>query len=178
MRPPSSTPQRQQFVQIAYHVADLDEAMPRFARLMGIGPFLVRRHIGLSPVSYRGAAGELDISAAHVQAGPVQVELVTQHCGNRSAFRDMFGPGEEGLHHVALFPEDYEAMIAHYRSLGNEVATELVTPEGRGASYVDTVATLGHMVEVYRVNESLFDFYGAVSDAARDWDGKTIAIEV
>lgn len=178
MRPPSSTPQRQHFVQIAYHVADLDEAMPRFARLMGIGPFLVRRHIGLSPVSYRGSPSALDISAAHAQAGPVQVELVQQHCDNSSAFRDVFAPDEEGLHHVAIFPEDYEAMIAHYREQGHYVATELVTPEKRGAAYVDTVAALGHMVEVYRVNETLHDFYSAVADAARDWDGKSIAIEV
>ncbi len=178
MRPPSSTPQRQHFVQIAYHVADLDEAMPRFARLMGIGPFLVRRHIGLSPVSYRGSPSALDISAAHVQAGPVQVELVQQHCDNPSAFRDMFTPEDEGLHHVALFPEDYEAMVAHYRGQGHEIATELITPEKRGAAYIDTVAALGHMVEVYRPNESLYEFYQTVALAACDWDGETIAIEV
>ncbi|ANU08422.1 VOC family protein [Paraurantiacibacter namhicola] len=178
MTPQPSTPGRQHFVQVAYHVADIDEAMPRFAQLMGIGPFLLRRHIGLDPVSYRGKPSALDISAAHAQAGPVQIELVMQHCGNPSAFRDMFGPDEEGVHHVALFPENYDAMLAHYLALGHEVSTELVTPEKRGAAYVDTVAALGHMVEVYRVNQSLHDFYRAVADAAREWDGNTIAIEV
>jgi len=178
LRPPFSTPQRQHFVQIAYHVADIDEAMPRFARMMGIGPFLVRRHIGLDPVSYRGQPSSLDISAAHAQAGPVQIELVMQHCDNPSGFRDMYSANEEGLHHVALFPHDYDAMNAHYRALGHKVATELMTPEKRGAAYVDTVAALGHMIEVYRVNETLYDFYRAVADAAQDWDGKTIAIEV
>ena len=178
MRPPSSTPQRQHFVQIAYHVADIDQAMPRFARMMGIGPFLVRRHIGLDPVSYRGQPSALDISAAHAQAGPVQIELVMQHCDNPSAFRDMFSANEEGLHHVALFPENYDAMIAHYRAQGHQVATELVTPEKRGAAYVDTVATFGHMIEVYRVNETLYDFYHAVAEAAQDWDGSELVIEV
>ncbi|WFL77766.1 VOC family protein [Altererythrobacter arenosus] len=178
MRPPSSTPERQHFVQVAYHVADIDEAMPRFARMMGIGPFLVRRHIGLEPVSYRGEPSALDISAAHAQAGPLQIELVMQHCSNRSAFRDMYAASEEGLHHLALFPENYDAMIAHYRAQGHEVATELVTPEKRGAAHIDTTAALGHMVEVYRVNETLYDFYRAVADAARDWEGETIAIEV
>ncbi|WP_299194001.1 VOC family protein [uncultured Erythrobacter sp.] len=173
-----STPQRQNFVQIAYHVADLDEAIPRFARLMGIGPFLVRRHIPLKQVRYRGSASVLDISAAHAQAGPVQVELITQHCRNPSAFRDMYEPDEEGLHHVALFPEDYDAMIDHYHGQGHHITTELVTAEKRGAAYVDTNATLGHMVEVYRVNETLYDFYRAVAEAARDWDGITMKIEV
>ncbi len=178
MRPAASRPERQHFVQMAYHVADIDEAIPRYAALLGIGPFLIRRHIRLNPVSYRGLPSTLDISAAHAQAGPVQIELVTQHCANPSAFRDMFAPNEEGLHHTALFPEDYDVMITHYRQQGCEVATELVTPERRGASYIDTVASLGHMVEVYRVNESLFSFYEAVADAARDWDGKKLAIEV
>lgn len=178
MRPPLSSPGRQHFVQVAYHVADIDEAMPRFAALLGIGPFLVRRHIGLSPVSYRGRPVTLDISAAHAQAGPVQIELVMQHCANPSAFRDMYAPDEEGVHHLALFPESYDAMVSHYRDRGCDIATELVTAEQRGAAYVDTVASLGHMVEIYRVNQSLHDFYAAVADAARIWDGRTLAIEV
>ncbi|MFN2100011.1 VOC family protein [Altererythrobacter sp. MF3-039] len=178
MRPPSSTPDRQYFVQNAYHVADVDEAMPRFAKLLGVGPFLIRRHIGLTPVTYRGASTSLDISAAHVQAGPIQIELVMQHCDNPSAFRDMYSPEKEGLHHVAIFPSDYNAMIDHYRQQGHQVATELVTPEKRGAAYIDTVATLGHMVEIYRVNESLYEFYQAVTDAAKHWDGQQLAIEI
>ncbi|TNE49110.1 MAG: VOC family protein [Sphingomonadales bacterium] len=178
MRPQLSTPQRQHVAQVAYHVADIDEAMPRFAKLLGIGPFLVRRNIGLNPVHYRGEPSALDISAAHVQAGPIQIELVMQHCLNPSAFRDMFAPDREGIHHVAIFPENYDEMVAHYVSQGHQVATELVTPEKRGAAYVDTVATLGHMVEVYRANESLFEFYEAVSHAAESWDRTQLFIEV
>ena len=68
-------------------------------------------------------------------------------------------------------------MVSHYRALGYEVATELVTPEKRGAAYVDTVAALGHMVEIYRVNETLYDFYAMIADAARDWDGQNLVIE-
>lgn len=178
MRPPSSTPDRQYFVQNAYHVADIDEAMPRFANLLGVGPFLVRRYISLNPVTYRGSPTSLDISAAHVQAGPIQIELVMQHCGNPSAFRDMYAADQEGLHHVAIFPHDYNVMVDHYRHLGHEVATELVTPEKRGAAYIDTAATLGHMVEIYRVNETLYEFYQAVMDAAKHWDRRRLVIEM
>lgn len=177
MQPVLSTPERQRFVQIAYHVADIDEAISRYSRTLGVGPFIVRRHIGLDPVSYRGSPSSLDISAAHVQAGPVQIELVMQHCDNASAFRDMYAPDQEGVHHVALFPEDYNAMIAHYVDQGFEVATELVTPEKRGAAYVDTTRALGHMIEVYRVNDSLFEFYEQVREAVENWDGTTLAIE-
>ena len=165
-------------VQTAYVVADLDEAIPRWHRLFGLGPFIVRRHIRLTQTRYRGRAMPLDISAAHVQSGDMQIELVCQHNPEPSAFRDMFAPGEEGLHHVAMFPEDYATTVAHYESLGFPVATELVTGEGRGAAYMDTRAAMGHMLEVYRVNESLHAFYRLIAEAARDWDGRRLIVEV
>lgn len=178
MRLPLSTPQRQHFVQTAYHVRDLDEAIERYHHILGIGPFIVRRHIALDQVLYRGRPVSLDISAAHAQAGPVQIELVTQHCDNPSTFRDCFAPDEEGLHHVALLPEDHAAMVAHYKAQGFEPATDLVTVEKRGATYVDTAAVLGHVVEIYRVNQSLLDFYALIADAAHQWDGRQLMIEL
>jgi catechol 2,3-dioxygenase-like lactoylglutathione lyase family enzyme len=175
--PQVSSVARQRFVQNAYHVADIDEAIDRWHRRFGLGPFIVRRHVAMDSVFYRGAPAELDISAAHVQAGAVQVELVMQHGDAPSAFRDMFAADEEGLHHVALFPEDHDAMVAHYRANGFDIATDIVTSEGRGAAYVDTRAALGHMIEIYRVNQSLFDFYAEISAAADRWDGRTLKIE-
>jgi hypothetical protein len=173
-----SSPERQSIVQLAYHVGDLDGAMERWRRTMGIGPFLVRRHIALDKVLYRGAASTLDISAAHAQSGDIQIELIQQHCSAPSAFRDMFAEGEEGLHHVALFPEDHQEMVAHYNRLGYATATDLITAEKRGAAYVDTRSMLGHMVEIYRVNDSLIQFYEAIAKASDGWDGERLAIEV
>jgi hypothetical protein len=174
---PFSTPARQHFVQNAYYVCDLDEAIDRYHRLLGIGPFIVRRHIALDRVLYRGAPSSLDISAAHVQAGAVQIELVTQHCPSPSTFRDRFAMGEEGLHHVALLPEDHGAMVAHYEACGFAAVTDLVTAELRGATYMDTATALGHAVEVYRVNQSLLDFYALIAKAAQDWDGRQLKVE-
>lgn len=178
MTVPFSRPGRQFFVQNAYHVADIDAAIGRWHEATGAGPFLVRRHIALHDVRYRGTPSTLDISAAHVQVGPVQVELVMQHCDARSTFRDMFDATTDGFHHVAVFPEDHDAMVAHYEALGYPAATDFVTGEGRGATYLDTRPLLGHMLEVYRVNDSLIDFYARIADAARDWDGRQLVIEV
>ncbi|WP_160119266.1 VOC family protein [Sphingosinicella microcystinivorans] len=174
---PFSSAARQRFVQNAYHVGDLDEAIMRWHRLFGIGPFIVRRNIALGSVHYRGAPSELHISAAHAQAGPVQIELIVQHCDTPSTFRDMYKGGEEGIHHVALFPEDHDAMVAHYAAQGCAVTTDIVTAEGRGASYVDCRQQIGHMIEIYRVNQSLFDFYDTIADAAARWDGRQLVIE-
>jgi len=165
-------------VQTAYVVADLDAAILRWHRAFGVGPFIVRRHIRLTQTFYRGQPMPLDISAAHVQSGDMQIELVCQHNPEPSAFRDMYAPGEEGIHHVAMFPQDYADTVAHYEAAGFPLATELVTGEQRGPAYMDTRSLMGHMLEVYRVNDSLHAFYRLIADAARDWDGRELVIEV
>ena len=146
---------RHRTIQNAYFVNDLDAAIERWHRLWNIGPFIVRRHIALPDVRYRGRPSTLDISAAYVQAGDIMVELVTQHDATPSAFREMFAPGEEGFHHVAVIPDDYDGLLAHYTAQGFDVVTELRTASGRGAAYVDTRAQLGHMVEVYWPSDGL-----------------------
>ena len=165
-------------IQNAYYVVDLDQAIERWHRVWGIGPFYVRRHIVLPQVSYRGAPAELDMSAAYVQAGALQVELVTQHNDAPSAFRDAFAPGQEGLHHVAVIPDDYHRLLAHYAALGYPVATELRTAAGRGAAYVDTRPMLGHMTEVYLPNDNLNALYREVAAGAAAWDRRVLRIEV
>ena len=108
-----SEPGRQHFVQLAYHVADLDDAIERWHATTGIGPFFLRRHIPLANVCYRGEPSKLEIGAAMAQSGDMQIELIQQHCDTPSAFRDMFRRTEEGLHHVAIAPSDEVAMLNH-----------------------------------------------------------------
>lgn len=167
-----------QLIQNAYVVDDIDAAIERWHALWGIGPFFVRRHIDMPHVTYRGAASSIDMSAAYVQAGPVQVELVQQHCGAPSAFRDMFAPGQQGLHHVAMIPDDYQRVLAHYAAQGFPVAAEIRTAGGRGAAFVDARPMLGHMVEVYMPGEGIPALYRRVADAAASWDRRQLKIEL
>jgi hypothetical protein len=169
---------RHRTIQNAYFVADLDAAIDRWHARWGLGPFFVRRHIALPQVRYRGMEASLDISAAYVQAGDIMVELVTQHDDAPSAFREMFGAGQEGFHHVAVVPDDYDTLLARYAEAGFEVVTELRTASGRGAAYVDTRAWLGHFVEVYWPSEGLSRLYRDVAAAAAGWDGRNLRIEV
>ena len=165
-------------IQNAYVVNDIDEAIRRWHELWGIGPFFVRRHIAMPYVRYRGSPSQLDISAVYVQAGPIQVELVQQHCDSPSAFRDMYPRGREGFHHVAVMPDDYPQMLDHYAARGFPVATELKTAGGRGAAFVDTRAMLGHMIEVYVPSAGLEELYRMVAQAAASWDRRQLTIEL
>lgn len=170
--------ERLKIVQNAYFVQDLDKAIERWHTAFGLGPFIVSRHLKLDGSFYRGVSMPLDISAAFVQSGDVQIELLCQHNPEPSAFRDMFAQGEEGLHHVAVFSDDYDQVISAYKARGFAVASEIMVGEGLGAAFIDTRVLLGHMLEVYRVNDGLHAFYRLVADTARDWDGRTLIIDV
>lgn len=164
-------------IQNAYYVTDIDSGIERFHQLWGLGPFFVRRHISLENVTYRGTSAELDISAAYTQSGDLMIELVTQHNDAPSTFRDMYAANETGFHHVALSFGDHDARVAHYNGLGFESATHFITDEGRGATYLDTTATCGHMTEIYVVNDSLKQLYAEVRSASENWDGQSLCIE-
>jgi hypothetical protein len=165
-------------VQNAYVVDDLDAAVDQWHAALGLGPFFMRRHLCLDRVLYRGRPARLDFSAAYVQAGPIMIELVQQHDDEPSAFRDMFARGQHGLHHVAIVPDDYEACVAGFGGLGCPVVTEMHARAGRGAALVDTRALLGHMTEVYFPTSGLQRLYAEVAQAARQWDGRQLRIEV
>ena len=167
----------QNIIQNAYFVNDIDAAIDRWHALWGIGPFLVRRHIVFQSVTYRGASASIDLSAAFAQAGPVQIELIAQHDESPSAFHDMFAPGTEGLHHVAIMPDNYAQTIAHYARLGYPVAGEVHSAGGRGAAFVDTRPLLGHMTEIYVPGEGIAQLYRDVAAAAATWDRRQLRIE-
>ena len=165
-------------VQLAYHVPDPVEAATRLARDHGWGPFYLMEHIALETVRYRGSPGRFDHTSAYGQAGEMMVELIMQHDDSPSAFRDAFPPGAEGLHHVAIMPEDYRATVDRFVAMGYPVATELRTRSGRGASFVDTRPMMGHMVEIYPVSDGVLGLYRRVADEAARWDGRTLKIEL
>ena len=165
---------QQRIIQNAYYVPNLDQGIARFNALWGLGPFFVRRHIELRNVTYRGAPAELDISAAYAQSGGLMIELVTQHNDAASTFRDRFAAHETGFHHVALDFADHDERVAQFSAEGFEPVTSLVTSEGRGATCVDTTVLLGHVTEIYRVNDSLKQLYADVRAAAESWDGKQL----
>ena len=172
-------PGTQHIIQTAYVVNDLDHAIERWHGLWGIGPFFVRRHMQFASVTYRGAPGSLDQSVAYVQAGDTMVEFICPHGDAPNAFRDVFAPGEEGLHHIAMSqPEDYAAMLAHYTGKGFPVAMEVRTLAGRGAAFIDTRPMLGHMTEIYVPSEGLTNLYREVAAGAANWDHKQLKIEV
>lgn len=162
-------PAANSIIQMAWVVADLDEAMLRWFRVNGTGPFLVNRHIKVGESCYRGRAQAVDFSVAMAQAGGVQVELIQQHDASPSHYRDTVPPGAEAFHHVAILPDDYDAAVHSYVDQGFAIAGSGIFGDVR-FSYVDTTKATGHMVEIVEDLPSIRRFFGAVRKAAEEWD--------
>jgi hypothetical protein len=166
--------------QLAYKVNDLEAAAAAHHRMFGSGPFFVLRHVALASCVHRGFERAFDHSSAYGQWGSVMVELVVQHNPDPSALHDLFpyGSGKEGLHHAALFVDDLDAAIARFESEGAALAQLSVTQTGTAFAFVDTRASLGHMLELYEPTPQLTGFYDFVADAAKGWDGKDVIREL
>ncbi len=106
------------------------------------------------------------------------IELVTQHNDAASTFRDRFNATESGFHHVALAFGDHDQQVQRFNALGYASVTSFKTAEGRGATYLDTVAAIGHATEIYIVNDSLIELYANVRNAAESWNGQHLVIDL
>jgi len=158
-------------VQIAYHVPDPEAAAAHYAELFGWGPFYVMRHIPLEFALYRGRDAVFDHTSAYGQAGNLMIEFITQHGDDVSALRDVYTKAQTGIHHVAYFVPDLGRALEEFRNLGYELALEARTVTGVDFAMVDTVAALGHMLELYERRDDLEKFYSYVRHKAQDWDG-------
>ena len=158
-------------VQIAYAVPDAIDQARRFAADFGAGPFFVRPHIPVTDVVHRGRPATFDHTSAYGQWGSVMVELVQDHGDGPSVIRERFAPGQSGLHHLAYFVADPEDVIERLSALGLDLAMSASTGGGVRFYFVDAVARLGHMLELYQPTERLTGFYRHVAEAAVGWDG-------
>jgi catechol 2,3-dioxygenase-like lactoylglutathione lyase family enzyme len=166
--------------QLAYKVNDLEAAAATHHGAFGSGPFFVLRHVALASSHHRGVARPFDHSSAYGQWGNVMVELVVQHNPDPSALHEMFpfGSGREGLHHAALFVDDLHAEIARFEAEGAPLAQLSVTTGGTVFAFVDTRASLGHMLELYEPTAQLTGFYDFVASAAQGWEGRDLLREL
>jgi hypothetical protein len=158
-------------VQIAYAVPELVPAAEAWVRDFGAGPFFVRSHIDLVDVMYRGRAGIFDHSSAYGQWGSLMVELVVDHGHGPSPIRDVFEPGDTGLHHLAFIVDDLDHIVKALVAGHYEIAMSARTTGGTEFHFVDTTVTHGHMLELYEESDRLRDFYRMVAAAARNWNG-------
>jgi len=160
-------------IQMAYFVTDIRAAARSASESLGAGPFFVFDRIELAWGEHRGQRCDFTHSSAYGQWGDLMMELVQQDVEGPSPFRDLYGPGEEGLHHVASFVPSLPEAIEYFRGAGFELATRASTRNGETEfAFIDTSSKLGHMLELYEANDTLRGFYDFVRNESLNWDGR------
>lgn len=156
--------------QLGFVVDDLIADAARWAGVLGVGPFHVTPTRTTS-ATYRGAPSNVEVQYALTQAGPVQIELIKQHCDRPSMFRDVFAKGESGFHQLCTVSMDYDTKVAQYERLGYELTGEIATP-GRRVAYFDTYADFGFYLEVVEHDPALVKGWARIARTCAEWDGR------
>lgn len=160
------------FFQMCWVVPDLKAGMAHWTRTAGVGPFFEFDGIPFKDAIYRGKPDDLrGCTAAIAQSGDVQIELVAQEDDRMTIFREVVPMGKTGFHHAALYCTDYEAQRDAYIAAGAPLAFE-GDMLGSRTSWLDTVPTLGFMVELVEANPVADMVFAKFREAAENWDGK------
>jgi hypothetical protein len=165
------------FVQVCYVVENLEQGCANFHAMFGIGPFVGGGDVVLDRHSYRGeAADPIVLRGVFGQSGDLNVELVELVSTGPSAFRDMFPGRQYGVHHAAIFCDDYARVRDGFVSSGMAVASEFQTDFGAKICYIDARERIGHMLELYPENEIIRAMYARARFEAEHWDGSKLIV--
>jgi len=175
-----------QIFQLGYIVPDVDASMQFYAEAMRIGPFTCSRGFKAPDGWYRGSTDMPELTISHAYTGRLFIEFIQQHDDTPSVYKEHIDRYGYGLHHLglAIAPEDYDAALDHYYSLGFENIFTDNLPGGVRIRYIgpktdDALEKLRNeagvcYLECVEVKESESGFFGAMIEAAKNWDGKTL----
>ena len=158
------------FLQLGYLVDDLVGAAERWVGVYGVGPFHVLPR-GEVPCTYRGMPTTIDLQVAVAQAGPVQIELIQQHCDRPSIYTELAAGGHSRFHQLCTVTADYDGTRAHSEGLGYELASEL-NARGQRIAYFDTVDDFGHFTEVTEEVPGFLALLATIARTCAEWDGR------
>jgi hypothetical protein len=158
------------YLQIAFVVPDVVRAAWDWVDLHGAGPFLLLMPPAEFDAPYRGGTAHLHYRLGVTQLGPLQIELIEVLDDTPDYYRDMFGPGEGGPHHISTFTSDFDAAIAHYAGRGLPPVSTSTSPVGRVA-YIDTRSETGLYTEVLERTELMLDGLRSTARLCAQWDG-------
>jgi hypothetical protein len=153
------------FFQLGFVVDDIIAAASRWAAVHGVGPFHISPVIEMEAI-VAGQLAPASIQVGLAQAGPVQIELIQQHCERPSLFRDWASP----FHQLATITSDVDARVHQLQQCGYDVVAEISTPDLKVA-YVDTTTDFGFYTEVVSTNPRFVARWQGISETCATWDG-------
>ena len=95
--------------QIAYVVDDIDEAIERWNKQYGVGPFMVTRNAApLNNAYYRGERAQTTrLHLAFAYVGDMQLELIELIGDTPGLYKEFIDRGDYGVNHYAVLVDDF-----------------------------------------------------------------------
>ena len=128
--------------QIAIVVNDIEDALERYHRVLGWGPWNVYEHEppSLHDTYLHGKPTEYTMIGAEAHVGAIDVELL-QPVDGPSIYKEWLDEHGEGMHHIAVMrhtPAESEETMRHFGDLGADVLMEGRIGESIHFFYLDT----------------------------------------
>lgn len=157
---PPAPPVPMPISQIAIVVRNIDEALERYHRALGWGPWNIYEHKppALHDTYLHGQPAEFTMLGAETHVGEIVVELL-QPVDGPSIYKEWLDEHGEGLHHIAVMrptPAESEATKRRFDEMGASILMEGRIGETIHFYYLDTEPLLkvilesgtGHAVEL------------------------------
>jgi hypothetical protein len=158
------------YMQLAWVVPSLEEAIADWVRTAGAGPFFVFEELHFTESDYRGTPADIQPCRAAIgQHGDMQIELIQPLSDEPGIWSDVVPFGRRGFHHTGLYCTDYEGEREAALKGGVMAFEGLML--GARTCYIDTTATLGFMTELVTANPVAEMVFGQVRAASEGWDG-------
>jgi hypothetical protein len=155
----------------AYVVKDIDKALDHWIKVAGIGPWFYEERVPITEFRYDGKPhSDFHVSVALANSGDLQIKLIQQRSRTSSMFTEFLAEGREGLHHWAVWPDDYDEMYQRAITSGYRIGHEGRTSRGRFAC----LRVSDHSAEGIEISELTGDnnrLRRIIRSSATIWDG-------
>ncbi|WP_322981438.1 VOC family protein [Pseudomonas sp. C11] len=157
-----------EIVQIAYVVADLDEAMAQWNSL-GAGPFFAVRRLEYLEQTYRGEPTDCEIAAAFGYMGNIQIELVQQLNDAPSSFREFLKKHGTGQQHLGILSQNIAGDTERLEAQGFTQIHRMVSTTGVETVLFGTDDHGGTVMELIEDSPALRDAFSQMKAASAEW---------
>jgi len=159
-------------MQASYVEEDIEREMQRWTRELGIGPFFYLPRFPVQDVLHRGSSAHADIDIALAFSGSMCFELIHQNDRAPSVFREVIEARGYGFHHWPVSTREFDTELPRWERTGAVVAASGRVVVGARTAYIDTMASLGGMLEIIEITPAVEEFFGMIRAASTSWDGR------
>jgi hypothetical protein len=146
--------------QVGIAVYDLERSMEHYRNTLGTGSWevFIADASSLTDMMYHGRPIQRSHRAAFTMVGPMQLEL-DQPLGQDNVFSDFLKEHGEGVHHLGhVRVDNIDEAVRTWENEGFRCLERGRFPGG-GYAYMDTIKTLGVIVELLETHEGPSPLY-------------------